>query len=181
MDVQPLFFSWRRPTGWNVLVYCISSMLRELLRNFFRSLMTQQWASTISCTNAQSQIPCIQYILYVHIYIHVHVYICTYNITILQYYHSWISHNHCTFGQHLYTLLACQSTTADQVCYTHVNILVARDCESTCEYLPQCLLGITLHWHPLCSFGCGLWKSRYSDPGQDNMIRWRVQGVPNVK
>ena len=58
------------------------------------------------------------YIICTYIYIHVHVYICTYNITILQYHHSWISHNHCTVGQYLYTLLACQSTAADQVCYT---------------------------------------------------------------
>ena len=74
---------------------------------------------------------------------------------------------------------ACMPINSSWSSVLHVNILVARDWKSTCEYLPQCLLGITLHWHPLCSFGCGLWKSRYSDPGQDNMIRWRVKAALN--
>ena len=34
-------FSWRRPTGWNILIYCMTSMLRELpKKTFLFSIMT---------------------------------------------------------------------------------------------------------------------------------------------
>ena len=50
--------------SWQLLIYYITSMLRELLNKLFRSRMTQQWASTISWKYCPQQFHSIIYTQY---------------------------------------------------------------------------------------------------------------------